>query len=231
MSSMRSFLKLTTSFLCLGLGTNLVADDAPTFQSTLFEKGTLIVSEDFDEKFGPGVFAGQAAKRAIIEDGTMIITPRFTSKEEAMKKLKRDHHLNTGIVFHITKLPDQFVCHLRFKWEFSDENYKGPQFQIGHHMIKFKYNENGGHKLGIPEVGQFNVPESGAKWDEWMDMVIEYKPGKLLLTVNGHTETYEDPKINAKNPKNKTSIQLDFKGKEDPKSKLIFDYVRSWKAE
>ena len=228
---MRSLLKYTTYFLCLGLGSSLVAEVAPTFKSTLFEKGTLIVSEDFDEKFGPEVFGGQVAKRAILKDGAMIITPRFTSKEEAMKKLKRDHHLNTGIVFHITKLPDQFVCHLRFKWEFSDENYQGPQFQIGHHMIKFRYNENGGHKLSIPEVGAFDVPESGAKWDEWMDMEIEYKPGILLLRVNGHTATYEDPKLNAKNLKNKRSIQLDFKGKEDPKSRLIFDYVRSWKGE
>ena len=128
---MKSLLKYTSPLFFLSLGFNLLADDAPAFKSTLFEKGTLIASEDFDEAFSPKLFSGQAAKRAILKDGTMTITPRFTSKEEAMKKLKRDHHLNTGIVFHINRLPDQFVCHLRFKWEFSTRIIKGPSFKLG----------------------------------------------------------------------------------------------------
>ena len=93
-----------------------------------------------------------------------------------------------------------------------DENYKGPQFQIGHHMIRFKYNENGGHKLGIPEVGSLTCL-SPERSDEWMDMVIEYKPGKLLLTVNGHTEPMKTLNSMPKTLKTKRAFNLILRAK------------------
>jgi len=35
-----------------------------------------------------------------IKDGKLIVTPQFTSREEAMKALKRDHHLGLEPVAH-----------------------------------------------------------------------------------------------------------------------------------
>ena len=64
----------------------------PGFKSSIFSKGTLVYSDDFDGEFNRERW-GSPKKGKQIKDGKLIVTPQFTSREEAMKVLKRDHHL------------------------------------------------------------------------------------------------------------------------------------------
>ena len=106
----------------------------PQFKSRLFSKGTLVYSDDFDGEFNRERW-GSPKKGRLIKDGKLIVTPQFTSREEAMKVLKRDHHLGLEPVVHLNRIPEKFVCHLRYKFEKPKLTPGRPSFQIGHHMI------------------------------------------------------------------------------------------------
>lgn len=196
----------------------------PAFESELFEYGTLVYSDDFDGEVNRERWGSKGTK---IEDGTLIIEPQFTNREEAMKKLKRDHHLGLEPVGHLNQIPEQFVCHLRYKFEKPKLTPGRPSFQIGHHMISLGILEGGGHRIKLPNDGpSFAEPDSEMALNEWIDLIIEYKKGTIRITVNGVGKTYEHEKVTIENPKAQNGQRFTFKGGED--CRILFDSVRLW---
>ena len=211
--------------LLLTLSAQLHAAE-PKFNSELFKTGKLVYSDDFDGKLNRERWGAKGAK---IEDGKLIIRPQFTNREEAMKKLKRDHHLGLEPVGHLNKIPEEFVCHLRYKWEKPELTPGRPSFQIGHHMIVLGILEGGGHRIKLPDGPSFPDPESGMKLNEWTDLVIEYKQGAIRIEANGHGKTYRHDKVTIINPKDKHGPRFTFKG--GPECRIVFDSVRLWECE
>lgn len=153
----------------LALSAHLQAGE-PKFKSELFKTGTLVYSDDFDGEFNRERW-GAPKKDKEIKDGKLIVTPAFKSKEEAIKALKRDHHLGLEPVAHLNRIPEQFVCHLRYKFETPKLTPGRPSFQIGHHMIAFNYLAGGGHRIKLPDGPSFSEPGSSMKLNEWIDRV------------------------------------------------------------
>jgi hypothetical protein len=214
-------------FFCLA--PSLFADE-PSFSSKLFESGDLIYSDDFDGEFN-SEFWGSPGKHATIEDGILTFAPKFKTKEEAMKTLKRDHHLGLGVVAHIKNIPEAFVMHMRYK-VVTDKIVPGrPSFQIGHHMIALSYNPDGGYSLGLPGEKRkwFKEPKAEMKINEWVELVIEYQKGKMLLKVNEQERIFEDAQVTMDNEKDKHSPRFTFKSRDGTEERLMFDYVRIWK--
>ncbi len=205
------------------------ADDPHAFRSELFKSGTLIYSDDFDGEYNRERW-GASKKDRRIKDGKLVVTARFTSKEEAMKVLKRDHHLGLEPVVHLNRIPERFVCHLRYKFDKKELTPGRPSFQIGHHMISLGHIKEGGHRVKLPHDGPaFSEPESNMKLGEWVDLIIEYKLGTIRVSVNGHGGTYEHEKVTIVNEKDKHGPRFTFKG--GPDCRIVFDSVRLWKCE
>jgi hypothetical protein len=204
------------------------AADPPSFNSELFETGTLVYSDDFDGEFNRERW-GSSKKDKQIKDGKLVVTAQFKSKEEAMKALKRDHHLGLEPVVHLNRIPEAFVCHLRYKFQTEKLTPGRPSFQIGHHMISLGYLEGGGHRIKLPDGPAFTEPESGMKLGEWIDLVIEYKKGELVIGVNGKSKTYKHEAVTIINEKDKLGPRFTFKG--GPNCQVVFDSVRLWKCE
>lgn len=213
-------------FLLFALAVNLSAGE-PKFESTLFQSGTLVYSDDFDGGLNRERWGSPKGKE--LKNGTLNIVPQFTSREEAMKALKRDHHLGLEPVAHLNKIPEQFVCHLRYKFEKEKLTPGRPSFQIGHHMISLGILEGGGHRIKLPDGPSFPEPESGMKLNEWIDLEIEYKKGTIRISVNGYSKTYEHEKVTIDNEKDKHGPRFTFKGGEG--SRIVFDSVRLWECE
>jgi hypothetical protein len=163
-----------------------------------------------------------------IKDGKLIIAPLFKSKEEAMKVLKRDHHLGLEPVAHINRIPEKFVCHLRYKFVKPELTPGRPSFQIGHHMINLGISKDGGHRVKLPDGPSFSEPESEMALNKWIDLVIEYELGKIRVLVNGKGKTYEHEKVTVINPKANGKHRFTFKG--GPECEIIFDSVRIWEC-
>ena len=203
------------------------AADPTAFKSELFKTGTLVYSDDFDGEFNRERW-GTPTKDKQLKDGQLVVGPKFKSKEEAMKALKRDHHLGLEPVIHLNKIPKQFVCHMRYKFEKPGLTPGRPSFQIGHHMIVLGYLQGGGHRIKLPDGPAFTEAKSGIKLSEWVDLIIEYKLGTIRISVNGHSKTYEHEKVTIINEKDKLGPRFSIKG--GPDCRIIFDSVRLWKC-
>jgi len=198
----------------------------PKFKSELFKTGKLVYSDDFDGALNREYWGAPKGKK--IEGGKLIVGPQFANREEAMKKLKRDHHLGLEPVAHLNRIPEKFVCHLRYKWEKPELTPGRPSFQIGHHMISLGILEGGGHRIKLPDGPSFPEPKSGMKLNEWIDLVIEYKKGTIHIEVNGHGKTHRHAKVTIENKKDKHGPRFTFKG--GPECRIVFDSVRLWEC-
>lgn len=204
------------------------AADPPAFKSDLFKTGMLIYSDDFDREYNRERW-GAPKKDRQLKDGNLIVTAQFQSKEEAMKTLKRDHHLGLEPVVHLNRIPEAFVCHMRYRFETDKLTPGRPSFQIGHHMIALGYLEGCGHRIKLPDGPSFAEPESGMKLGEWIDLVIEYRKGEITIGVNGYSKTYKHDAVTIINEKDKLGPRFTFKG--GPNCRIVFDSVRLWKCE
>ena len=200
----------------------------PTFKSELFKNGTLVYSDDFDGEFNRERW-GAPTKDKQLKDGKLIVVAKFKSKEEAMKALRRDHHLGLEPVVHLNRIPERFVCHMRYKFDKTEFTPGRPSFQIGHHMIVLGYLEGGGHRIKLPDGPAFTEPESSMKLNEWVDLIIEYRLGTIRISVNGYSKTYEHEKVTIINEKDKLGPRFSLKG--GPDCRILFDSVRLWKCE
>ena len=127
-------------------------------------------------------------------------------------------------VCHIYNVPKKFVCHLRFKVVKSDSS-TGAAMQIGNHKMYLSGSEEAfsiflrktGKRLTNNEIKSFTT-------NQWIDMIIEYQRGKMLLTINGKEMLIEDEGVNMDGAQ---SILFKYRGAD----KTLFDYVRIWEAE
>lgn len=206
---------------------NSPGDKQSKFESELFKTGTLVYSDDFDGEFNQQRF-GSPKKDKSIKDGKLIVTSLFTSQEEAIAALKRDHHLGLEPVVHLNRIPEQFVCHMRYKFEKKDLTPGRPSFQIGHHMIVLSYLEGGGHRIKLPDGPTYTEPESDMKLNEWIDLIIEYKKGTIRVSVNGCSKTYEHETVTVVNENDKNGPRFSLKGGSD--CQIVFDSVRLWEC-
>ncbi len=217
--------KHTLPLLALALsGSSLLSAEEPAFESELFETGTLIYSDDFDGEMNRDFWG--APKGKTIEDGHLVVNPEFKNAEEAMAKLNRDHHLGLEPVAHLNKIPEQFVCHLRYQFEKPGLTPGRPSFQIGHHMISLGIVAEGGHRVRLPNGTIFTEEDSEMALNEWIDLIIEYKKGTLVISVNGDSATYEDEGVTIINEKDQHGPRFTFKGGEG--CRILFDSVRLW---
>jgi len=217
---------LCSALLCL-FTFDASAADPPAFRAESFKTGTLVYSDDFDGELNREYWGTPKGKQ--LKDGKLIVAPLFKSKEEAIKVLKRDHHLGLEPVAHLNQIPEKFVCHLRYKFAKPELTPGRPSFQIGHHMIILGISKDGGHTIKLPDGPSFSEPESAMKLNEWIDLVIEYRKGTIRIEVNGHGKTYQHEKVTIINPKDKHGPRFSFKG--GPDCRIFFDSVRLWNAE
>ena len=218
---------LCTAILCL-CTFDVCAADPSTFKSELFKTGTLVYSDNFDGEISRERW-GAPTKDKQIADGKLIVSAKFNSKEEAMKALKRDHHLGLEPVVHLNRIPEQFVCNMRYKFDKTELSPGRPSFQIGHHMIVLGYLDGGGHRIKLPDGPSFGEPDSKVKLGEWVNLIIEYKPGTIRISVNGYSKTYEHEKVTIINEKDKNGPRFSIKG--GPECRIVFDSVRLWKCD
>ena len=146
-----------------------------------------------------------------------------------MRVLKRDNHLGLEPVVHLNRIPEKFVCHLRYKFETPKLTPGRPSFQIGHHMISLGILEGGGHRIKLPDGPSFPEPKSGMKLNEWIDLVIEYKKGVIRIEANAYGKTYRHDKVTINNKNDKHGPCFTFKG--GPNCRIVFDSVCLWKCE
>ena len=215
--------KLFSFLLLLSLSSNLCAE-APPFKPHLFEKGTLVYADDFDGEFDLERWEPRSGTRWEVRDGMLIGRPSSSDFQE-MHKDDSDDHRGLGPVIRLNHLPENFVCHMRFK--FKGEGYQAarPKLDIGHHINNLFFRKSG-YSLKLSGGERFEDRQSGFELNEWTDLIIELKEGTLLLELNGHPRLIEYEQVSMK-----SRDEFTFKALDGASSRLVIDYVRLWRAE
>lgn len=184
--------------------------DEPGFRSKLFKQGKLVYADEFDETLVRGRY-GPNKKNITVAEGKLQVLPIS------------DGTINT--VVHIYRIPKKFVCHLRYKVNSKDPD-AGVGLQIGGHKMHLgKQKGEEGNVSLFSRVGKktFILPEvKGFAANEWIDMIIEYEEGRILLNINGSEKIFEDAAVSMDG-----ASSLVFKKNSDS---LLFDHVRLWEA-
>ena len=215
--------KLFSFLFLLSLSANLCAE-APLFKSHLFEKGILVYADDFGGEFNREWWEPRT-KNWKVQDGLLIGAPDFKNAEEAEKALGRDHHLGLGPVIRLNHLPENFVCHMRFKYEGDEYQPTRPKLDIGHHINNLFFRKSG-YSLKLSGGELFEDRQCGFELNEWTDIIIELKEGTLLIELNGHRRIFDHEQASMK-----SRDEFTFKALDGPSSRLVIDYVRLWKAD
>ncbi len=219
----QSFGAIVPAILFLGIVFQ-IPDTSKEFESTLFQKGTLVYEDTFDAGLDRNRWQPRT-KNWKVEEGVLVGQPDFKSAKEAEKALGRDHHLGLGPVIRLNKLPDQFVLRLRFKFEGEAPKPGRPKFDVGHHINSIFFT-SGGYNLKLSDGKQVIDTESGPMLNRWIDAVIEYRQGELFLNFNGHKRHIKDEQVTLK-----SRDEITFKALESPESRLLFDRIQLWRAE
>ena len=212
------------NYASLGILAAQLHAGTPAFQSELFSKGTLVYADDFDGEFNREWWQPRT-KNWKVKDGVLIGAPDYKNAEEAQKALGRDHHLGLGPVIRLNHLPESFVCHMRFKYEGEAFQAARPKLDIGHHINNLFFRK-GGYSLKLSGGELIEDRQSGFELNEWVDLIIELREGKLLIELNGHQRFLEHEQVSMK-----SRDEFTFKALDGSSSRLVIDYVRLWKAE
>lgn len=194
---------------------NLSAEE-PEFKSKLFKNATLVYADEFDGEKYKGRYGHHKAKKKV-DDGKLVIYPLDP---------ERGYVLGT-----LYQMPENFVCHFRFQ-HVSKNSGAGVGFHIGNHKMIVGSNRNekeivDGYRLLLrtSKPGKSFTDTNAKKLlaNEWIDVVIEYEEGRMLLNINGSEKIYEDKMVSMDG-----SNLINFKSFSS--ENLQFDYVRLWKV-
>ena len=215
--------KLFSFLFLLSLSSNLCAE-APHFESHLFKKGTLVYSDDFDGELNRELWEPRSGTRWEVRDGALVGRPSSREFQEKHKD-DSDDHRGLGPVIRLNQVPESFVCHMRFKFEGEGYQAARPKLDIGHHINNLFFRK-GGYSLKLSGGERFEDRESGFELNEWTDIVIELKEGKLLIELNGHQRLFEHEQATMNGRE-----EFTFKALMSASSRLVFDYVRLWEGD
>jgi hypothetical protein len=214
---------LCSALICIG--THIAnAADPPSFKSHLFEKGTLVYSDDFDGALDKKRWEPRT-KSWEVKDGVLVGKPDYENAEEAMKALNRDHHLGMSPVIRLNQLPGKFVLHLRVKFQGTAFATGRPKFDIGHHINTVVFKEDG-YSVKLHDGKSFHGDAPDVKVNEWIDVVLEFEQGKMWIAVNGKGQTIDHEQVSLQG-----HSELTFKTFADAPNRIFFDSVRLWKVD
>jgi hypothetical protein len=187
---------------------NTLVAKKSTFVPKLFKNGDLLYSDDFNNSVDRGRYGPNKGNIKLSEPGVMQVLPLP----------RRESKLT---VMHIHNVPKQFVCHFRYS-VVTKMSSPSVGFQIGGHEIHVN-GSNEGYSVFLRDAGKkfVNNKVEGFKSNTWIEVIIEYKEGTLLLNINGQEKIFKHNKLSMDD---KNSIVF----KNPVSDQILFDYIRLW---
>jgi hypothetical protein len=214
---------LSAALVCVGVST-VHAADHPPFRSRLFEKGTLVSSDQFDGTLDRNYWQARTKNWKII-DGILVGSPDYENAQEAQEALSRDHHLGLSPVIRLNQLPAKFVLHMRVKFTGKAFVSGRPKFDIGHHVNTLCFTADG-YSLKLCGGKQFSGEALGVRLNEWIDVVLEFEEGMMWIGCNNHGQIIQHEQVSLEG-----RSELTFKTFAAAPNQIMVDSVSLWKVD
>ncbi|MEY4482650.1 MAG: hypothetical protein RL693_102 [Verrucomicrobiota bacterium] len=192
--------------LTLVLSPTLPADSSE-YKSELFQNTKLIYEDNFNGTLNTDFWEVRQSTTWTIKDG--ILTGGESSKEfQDNKKTSADpSHAGLNPVIWLKKVPENFICTIRVRYDGKAYQKGFPLLDIGHHIHTLSFSEKNTTLTIKKNVESLPVTEPLFSLNRWHDVAIELKKGTLLLTIDGKKHRFDSANIDMAG-----QAQIDFKG-------------------
>lgn len=217
---MKSLLQL---FGALVLSYSLLATDA-SYQPQLFKSLKLVYSDTFDAgTINPELWEVRQNTTWVVKDG--VLHGSESSKEFQAKKKASDDPSHAGLkpVIWLKKVPENFVCAMRVRYDAKAYQKGFPLFDLGHHIHTISFGEKATTLAIKKDIEKLEIEKPLFALNQWHDVVIEVKKGTLLLQIDGVKHVFESNNIDMTD-----QAQIDFKAVDFGTCQI--DGIRVWEG-
>jgi len=194
--------------LCLlALSLNpLFQAEAADYKAELFQSTSLVYTDSFDGTLNTDFWEVRQNTTWVIKDGVLIGSP--SSKEFQEKKKASDDPSHAGLkpVIWFKKVPENFVCTMRVRYDGKAYTKGSPLLDIGHHIHTITFSEKSTTLTIKKNVEVLPVESPLFSLNTWHEVAIELKKGTLLMTIDGKKHRFESKNIDMTG-----QAQIDFK--------------------
>lgn len=192
--------------LAISFSPRLLAADA-AYQPQFFKDLKLIYEDTFDAgTINPDFWEVRQNTTWVVKDG--ILHGSESPKEFQEKKKASDDPSHAGLkpVIWLKKVPENFVCAVRVRYDAKAYQKGFPLFDLGHHIHTISFGEKATTLTIKKDAGKFEIEKPLFALNQWHDVVIELKKGAILLRVDGVKHVFESTNIDMTG-----QAQIDFK--------------------
>lgn len=205
-------------------GAPLALTAASEIKSELFTSMRLVYEDTFDSgKLNTNFWEVRQNTMWTVKDG--VLHGAESSKEFQAKKKASDDPSHAGLkpVIWLKKVPENFVCAMRVRYDAKTYQKGFPLFDLGHHIHTLTFSEKATTLTIKKNVQTLATPKLLFALNQWHDVVIELKKGTILLTIDGQKHRFDSPHIDMAG-----QAQIDFKAVDFGTCQI--DQIRLWEG-
>lgn len=177
-------------------------------RSELFSSLRLVYEDDFGGgTIDPGHWQVRQGTTWAVKDGVLSGGP--APKEYQEKAIARNDAAHAGLkpVIWLEKVPERLVGVFRLRYDAADYHPRFPLIDVGHHIHTFTFGrDKTAFSLKKNEKTEI-LTKPLLPLNQWVDVVIELKPGVVVLKIDGIATRIEHEGITMAGQQ-----QIDFKG-------------------
>jgi hypothetical protein len=176
------------------------------YQPELFEKTKLVYSDSFDGELNTEHWEVRQSSTWKVEGG--VLTGSQSSKEFQEKMIAKGDKAHAGFkpVIWLHKVPENFVCTMRLRYDGQAYTKGFPLLDIGHHIHTVNFADKATTLTIKKDVERKAVEAPLFSLNEWHEVAIELKKGSLVLSVDGKKHRFDSQNIDMTGHE-----QIDFK--------------------
>lgn len=200
------------------------AGGGPACRSELFQSVKLVYEDDFDSgKLNTEFWEIRQNTTWSIKDGVLTGSPSSKEFQEKKRASADPSHAGLKPVIWLKKVPENFVCALRVRYDAKAFQRGFPLLDFGHHTNTLTFSEKATTLVIKKNIATLPAVEPLFALSQWHDLFVELKKGTLLLTIDGKKHRFEIPNIDMAG-----QAQIDFKAVDGGSCEI--DSVRVWEG-
>lgn len=201
------------------------AADEPVYQPQLFKGLKLVYQDEFDGgRLNTDFWEVRQNTTWVVKDGTLHGSESSKEFQEKKKASADPSHAGLKPVIWLKKVPENFVCALRVRYDAKAYQKGFPLIDLGHHIHTLVFSEKATTLAIKKNVESLPVEKPLFSLNQWHDVVIELKKGTLLLVVDGEKHVFESSHIDMAG-----QAQIDFKAVDFGTCQI--DSIRLWEGQ
>lgn len=213
---------LSLVLMSLSLGLLLHAEDTD-YKPELFQSAKLVYTDTFDGALNTEFWEVRQNTTWAVKDGMLTGSPSSKEFQDKKKASADPSHAGLKPVIWLKRVPENFVCTMRVRYDAKAYQKGFPLLDLGHHTHTIVFGEKTTTLAIKKDVETLPVDEPLFSLNEWHDVAIELKKGAILLKIDGKKHVFESKNIDMAG-----QAQIDFKAVDGGSCQI--DSVRLWEG-